>query len=365
MPLFLELCLLGLAVGTPIAPVGLEWLLVGAIGVAPILWMQWQRPFSIFSLIVLALQPQQLTDDQRRILSLFRTPLEKGLAVLMAIALLATLWQLFQIAPIASEVSPFSRFGHLGGLLVAAIAFLGSNLFLQVPISVLQTLLTSDRAFAATEPYSIAQIAQDFTLLGLRVKKILPPVKPAPVKLAAVKPSPAAPSPVEPSVQTTPVAASTLIAPEIAPPEIAGDDFEDEPIDELTDSELETIEIETLPPSPIEPLLQITVEEKPTEIDAGEIDAGEIDAGEWDELDEDEFDEDEIREDEIREDEIEYDGATLEVIQLIAESTYDPESAIVVEIAQEADDSLEVVMYEETIELQSPEVETEPDETTS
>ncbi len=271
VPLFLELCLLGLAVGTPIFPVGLEWLLVGAIGVAPVLWMQWQRPFSIFSLIVLALQPQQLTDDQRRILRLFRTPLEKGLAVLMAIALLATLWQLFQIAPIASEVTPFDRFGHLGGLLAAAIAFLGSNLFLQVPISVLQTLLTSDRAFAATEPYSTAQIAQDFTLLGLRVKQILPPVKPAPVK----------PAPVEPSVQAptaSTIIAPKIVAPEIVAPEIAEDDFEDEPIEELSDLELETIEIDTPPPSPIEPLLQITVEE---------IQPAENDAGEWDELDED------------------------------------------------------------------------------
>ena len=337
VPLFLELCLLGLAVGTPIAPVGLEWLLVGAIGVAPILWMQWQRPFSIFSLIVLALQPQQLTDDQRRILSLFRTPLEKGLAVLMAIALLATLWQLFQIAPIASEVTPFSRFGHLGGLLVAAIAFLGSNLFLQVPISVLQTLLTSDRAFAATEPYSTAQIAQDFTLLGLRVRQILPPVKPAPAK---------------PAVQETPVVASTIIAPEIAPPpdiappDIAEDDFEDdfedEPMDELTDSELETIEIVTPPPSPIEPLLQITVEEKHEEKPA--------------EPDESKFDEDERFDTET----IEYDGATLEVIQLAIEPTDDPESAIVVEVEQEAGEPIEVVMpREDAIELSPPAAESD------
>ena len=326
VPLFLELCLLGLSVGTPIVPVGLEWLLVGAIGVAPVLWMQWQRPFSIFSLIVLALKPQQLTDDQRRILRLFRTPLEKGLAALMAIALLATLWQLFQIAPIASEVTPFSRFGHLGGLFVAAIAFLGSNLFLQVPISVLQTLLTSDRAFAATEPYSTAQIDQDFTLLGLRVRQILPPVKPAPAK---------------PAVQEAPVAASTIIAPEIAPPEIAEDDFEDEPMDELTDSELETIEIVTPPPSPIEPLLQITVEEKPAEPDEAEFDEAE-------------FDEDEGFDTET----IEYDGATLEVIQLAIEPIDAPESAIGVEVEQEAGEPIEVVMpREDAIELSPPPAE--------
>ena len=301
VPLFLELCLLGLAVGSPIFPVGLEWLLVGAIGVAPVLWMQWQRPFSIFSLIVLALQPQRLTDDQRRILRLFRTPLEKGLAVLMAIALLAALWQLFQIAPIASEVTPFTRFGHLGGLVVAAIAFLGSNLFLQVPISVLQTLLTSDRAFAAIEPYSTAQITQDFTLLGLRVKQILPPVKPAPAK----------PEPAKASAQPIPPAPKTA-APEIAEEEIAEDSFESDFVDELTDelneSELETIEFETAPPSPIEPLLEITVEEMEDQPAAG--DAAEL------KFDEEAIETDAIEMNAIETDAIESDVITLEIIQL-------------------------------------------------
>ena len=361
VPLFLELCLLGLAVGSPIFPVGLEWLLVGAIGVAPVLWMQWQRPFSIFSLIVLALQPQRLTDDQRRILRLFRTPLEKGLAVLMAIALLATLWQLFQIAPIASEVTPFTRFGHLGGLLVAAIAFLGSNLFLQVPISVLQTLLTSDRAFAAMEPYSTAQIAQDFTLLGLRVNQILPPVKPAPAK---PEPAKASVQPIPPAPKT---AAPEIAEEEIAEEEIAEDSFESDFVDELTDelneSALETIEFETAPPSPLEPLLEITVEEiedQPAASDAAELkfdEEAEIEseaiasASAAIELDdqaiEEGISEAQAIEPEASEETSESDGVVLQIIQLAAEptETLDPEPVATAPIDEPIEDApIEAVM---------------------
>jgi hypothetical protein len=269
VPLLLELCLLGLAVGNPVLPVGLEWLLVGAIGVIPILWMQWQRPFSIFSLVVLAIQPQQLTEDQRRILRLFKSPLEKGLAVLMALVLLAVLWQLFQIAPIASEVTPLTRFGRLGGLLVAAIAFLGSNLFLQVPISVLQTLLTDDRAFAVAEPYPAAQIATDFTLLGLRVKQILPPMQsattlPSTSPSAIATPSPIAPTSESPAVEETAVVEAELEAEfeggleeereleaefeSSAIDELSEDELSE---DELSESEMETIEIETNAPTSI------------------------------------------------------------------------------------------------------------------
>lgn len=177
VPLFLEFCLLGLGVGSPLRPVGLEFALVGTIGVAPVLWMQWQKPFSIFSLVVLALKPDQLTIDQRRILKLFKAPLERVVAVLTAITLLAVLWQLYQIAPIASEVTPFGRFGRLGGVLVAAIAFLGCNLFLQIPVSVLRVLFTSEKQFFATEPYSVEKIAQDFTLSGLQIQQILPTIQ--------------------------------------------------------------------------------------------------------------------------------------------------------------------------------------------
>ncbi|MBI4782345.1 MAG: low-complexity tail membrane protein [Oscillatoriophycideae cyanobacterium NC_groundwater_1537_Pr4_S-0.65um_50_18] len=195
VPIFLEICLLGLGVGNPLRPMALEFVLVGAVGIAPVLWMQWQKPFSIFSLVILALKPEQLTIDQRRILKLFKAPLERVIAVITSVVLLALLWQLYQIAPIASEVTPFGRFGRLGGVLVAAIAFLGCNLFLQIPISVLQVLFTSEKQFAATEPYPTERIAQDFTLLGLPVRQILPTIQAEPQVKAKVPSSEGATAP--------------------------------------------------------------------------------------------------------------------------------------------------------------------------
>ncbi len=178
LPLCLLVCLLGLAVGDPLLPVWLELSLIAAVGIAPIVWMQWQKPFYIFSLVAVALKPTQLTDDQRRILTLFKTrrsPIWIGLG---ALALLIVLRQLYYVAPIASEVTPFALGSRGLGLIVAAIAFLASNLFLQVPLSVIRVLLTTDQTFAATEPFAVEHIPQTFSVLGLQVNRILPPLLP-------------------------------------------------------------------------------------------------------------------------------------------------------------------------------------------
>lgn len=178
LPLCLLVCLLGLAVGDPSLPIWLELGLIAAVGIAPIVWMQWQKPFYIFSLVAIALKPAQLTDDQRRILTLFkarRSPIWIGLGTLL---LLVMLRQIYYVAPISAEVTPFSPGLRGLGLVVAAIAFLASNLFLQVPLSVIRVLLTSDQAFAATEPFAVENIPQAFSVLGLRVNQILPSLLP-------------------------------------------------------------------------------------------------------------------------------------------------------------------------------------------
>lgn len=174
LPLLLELLLLALAVGDPMLPVWLEILLIAVIGIAPVLWMQLVRPFNIFSILVLALKPEQLTVEQRKILSLFKSPLEKVLALLAPIFLVWVLWQIYRLAPISASVVSFLPEWRQAGLLVAAVAFLLSNLFLQVPLSVLSVLLTSESKFATIEPYPIEKIRQDFTIPGLQVNKILP-----------------------------------------------------------------------------------------------------------------------------------------------------------------------------------------------
>lgn len=174
LPIFLELCLLGLAVGDPILPVWLELSLVSAIGVLPVLWMQLSRPFLIFAVLGVAQKPEQLNTQQRQILRLIHTPLNQVLSVLVAIFLVGVLWQLYRIAPIATAVAPFDSSWRLLGLLLASLAFLAGNLFLQIPVSVARVFVTSETEFAVTEPYAKERIPQDFTILGFQVRQILP-----------------------------------------------------------------------------------------------------------------------------------------------------------------------------------------------
>ena len=174
VPICLEVCWLGLGVGDPILPFWMELFLIAVVGIVPILWMQLFRPFSIFSIMVLALKPEELTIAQRKILALFKTNFQRLLALLAPILLVVVLWQIYIVAPIASSVLPFLDQPRIVGLLIAAIAFFLSNLFLQVPVSVLRVLITSESAFAATQPYPIEKILQDFTIPGWQVKKILP-----------------------------------------------------------------------------------------------------------------------------------------------------------------------------------------------
>ncbi|MCY7278018.1 MAG: low-complexity tail membrane protein, partial [Phormidesmis sp. CAN_BIN44] len=116
--------------------------------------------------------------DQRRILTLFkarRSAIWIGLGTLLMLVMLR---QIYYVAPIAAEVTPFAPGLRGLGLVIAAIAFLASNLFLQVPLSVIRVLLTSDQTFAVTEPFAVENIPQAFSVLGLRVNQILPSLLP-------------------------------------------------------------------------------------------------------------------------------------------------------------------------------------------
>ncbi len=176
--LFLEGCLVGFAIGDPLLPVSLELILVAIIGIAPILWMQWQRPFYIFSLVAVTVKPEKLTDDQRRLLSLFKQPRNRILALIVPVVLVVVLRQVYGIAPIAAATLPFSPTWRPLGLMVAALSFLACNLFVQVPVSVASVMLTSESAFATTSPFPPEQIQQSFTLIGLRLNQIVPPIAP-------------------------------------------------------------------------------------------------------------------------------------------------------------------------------------------
>ncbi|EGK88239.1 low-complexity tail membrane protein [Microcoleus vaginatus PCC 9802] len=174
LPIFLGLCLLGLAVGSPLLPVWLEIFLVAVAGIVPVLWMQWFRPFYIFSILVVAVKPQNLTSVQQQILTRFKTKLNQGIALFVAVLLAVILWQLYRLAPLAASVAPFPPSWRWAGLLLAASAFLASNLFLQVSASVMAVLLTPESEFAATKPHVLEKIRQDFTIAPWQVDRLLP-----------------------------------------------------------------------------------------------------------------------------------------------------------------------------------------------
>ena len=174
LPVFLVLCLLFLSVGEPFLPVWMELFLVGAIGVLPLLWMQLRRPFYIFALLGIALKPENLTERQRKILCLINTKLNRILALVAAVLSVWILWNLYQIAPLVANSAKFLPQWRSLALVLAGLAFLGSNLFLQIPVSIMRVLVINETEFAGIEPLSLEKIKQDFTILGVRVNQIVP-----------------------------------------------------------------------------------------------------------------------------------------------------------------------------------------------
>jgi len=176
-PIFLGITWFSLSVSDHLSKLGLEILLMIVIGILPIFLMQWSRPFEIFSLLILAMKPDKISCQQRQILSLFKAPKQRILSTATAIAMMGVLYGLYQLPPLTMIELPILTQllsqSHILGLVVACVAFLGANLFLQVPISVLGVLLSNEQEFTAIAPYPTDKITQDFTLAGFWVDKII------------------------------------------------------------------------------------------------------------------------------------------------------------------------------------------------
>lgn len=236
VPLWLFVAWLGIAAGYPIAPTLVEIILLVSVGIVPILWMQWQRPFSPFCLLLLSLQPSQLSLEQRKILQRLQGNRTRILAGLGVVPMIWVIGQLYTLAPLAQGATPIPN--HFLGLGVAAIALLAANLFWQVPLSVVGILLTGQSQFDATEPYPVAEISPAFTSPGFPVQTLLPVVPSAkpPVSAPAAVDSPAAtpadpepdrdepadtPPTLEPSESVAPVEPSTAVETSVAAPVMA------------------------------------------------------------------------------------------------------------------------------------------------
>lgn len=179
LPLWVAVCIAGLATADPVLPVWLEMALLTVVGILPVLWMQWQRPFYIFSLGFLSLTPAALTETQRQFLTLFRTWPVRLLVLAGAVGLAPLLWQIYRLAPVAATSTPFVGANRLLGLTIAALAFLAMNLFVQVPLSVLRILLAKPATVAEAVPYPVGAIARDFSLIGLQSRHLLPELRTA------------------------------------------------------------------------------------------------------------------------------------------------------------------------------------------
>jgi hypothetical protein len=171
-PAMLELTWLGLAVGRPLPIAKLELLLVGLLGIIPILWMQLSKPFNIFSILFVALKPETLTVRQRQILARFKTAKHKWLSAIAAVLGIFLLWLLDRFAPLALSVASILPQWRILGLAIAAIAFLLANLFLQVPLSVLNILLSDRSTVDNAPPHPAENIARDFTAPGIKVNRL-------------------------------------------------------------------------------------------------------------------------------------------------------------------------------------------------
>lgn len=166
---------LGIAAGEPIASYRLEETVLVLVGVAPWLWMQWRRPFNPFSLLAVSLPPNVLTADQRRWLTLLKSRKTQIFALFAVLPMIWLLGECYKFAPLATGATPIPN--HVLGFGVAAIAFLGANLFMQVSLSMVGLLLlTSETRFTATTPYEVTAINADFFRFGLQMRQILPPV---------------------------------------------------------------------------------------------------------------------------------------------------------------------------------------------
>lgn len=196
VPFWLDLCLSGLAVGDPVVPPWLELTTLGWVGTVPILWMQLQRPFYIFSIPGLAVRPDKLGEDRRRLLTLQRNWGTRILVCLSAIALFLVLYWLYQLAPIAADMTPFATKSRTAGWLICAVSFLFANLFAQVPATVIPLLLASPSTLENSRPFESTAILKRFMVLGLRVPAIVPDLDQS---STASSPSAAVPSTPSPS----------------------------------------------------------------------------------------------------------------------------------------------------------------------
>lgn len=171
-PIFIGITIIGLSIGDSYSFIG-ELILLTLITVLPIFWMQFKRPFNIFSVLFLSLKPERLNDRHKIILSLFKRFKHKFLSASAAVFMTALLWLLYHLSPLAVGTLNFVPQQRLLGLAIASVGFFASNLFFQIPLSALLVLSTKQVKLDRTSAYSVDKIERDFTTVGIQIDRIL------------------------------------------------------------------------------------------------------------------------------------------------------------------------------------------------
>ena len=170
-PVCLGLSAIGLGIGDGYPLLELTLLMLTCV--IPVLLMQLIKPFDIFSVLFLSLKPESLSEEQRAILSLFKTFPQQLLSAIAAAIMVIVLWLIYRLSPLTVGLIGFLPQTRIIGLAIAGIAFFASNLFLQIPLSVLLVLNTKQTKLNQLESYSVDKIKPDFTVPGIKVSKIL------------------------------------------------------------------------------------------------------------------------------------------------------------------------------------------------
>lgn len=186
VPWLLALSMAGLAVGDPVFPTWLEISLLGFPAIAAVVWLQWQQPFSPFSLWVLVKPSESLSEDERRILTLVKQQrngwyVTGWLAIAVAFVMSAIFCKLYIAAPLAQAIAPFPAGLRLFGIIWAEICFLLSNVLLQSGLSALRIKLTAESEITSLQPFAIEKIKNNFTNIGWQVPQLLKFFEEAPI----------------------------------------------------------------------------------------------------------------------------------------------------------------------------------------
>ncbi|MBD2176104.1 low-complexity tail membrane protein [Pseudanabaena sp. FACHB-1998] len=178
VPWLLAWSMAGLAVGDPVFPTWLEILLLGFPAIALGAWLQWQQPFSPFSLWFIAKSSADLSENERRVLTLIKQQrngwhVTGWLAIAIALVMSAIFCKIYIAAPLAQAIAPFPAGLRLFGILWAEVCFLLSNILLQSGVSALRIKLTAASELSNLQPFPVEKIKNSFTTIGWRSPQLL------------------------------------------------------------------------------------------------------------------------------------------------------------------------------------------------